>query len=305
MSTDRFHQPRLEEETRMKMTDKFEVTLTDRWLGNHGQAIKRIIIDLDAPEDQSPAKFLNNPLPMALMRAQALDPCSDLKPRDCNQAESQEVREIRSAMDKPKGFSGLNLEDLLKNSRKRFFGIELLKNEQSLLSRYKPVKISTQKAAITPGFEGSLEDCFKLGKRADSTFTEEKCPEKDNMQENIEPQLSRQGHSLATPGRIQDSLSLIMSKSIKKLSKIEQEKADEVVRERYTPRKFQPSVSNCDPLDANTTLEDVLKNSKKKSVRFGVDIQADLAADDKQSCTEKAAEYASQRSNRGKEGIIR
>ena len=261
---------------------------------------KRIVIDLDDPEPVSPANILNASVSRDLVKSGHLVPSTDLKARDLNLGSYEQLREVRSAMDKPKEFSWPNLEDLLKNSRKRFFGIELMKNEESILNRYKPVKISAQRAINDSGFKGSLEDCFKLGKRVDSTIEVDNGKTETEQQENIEPvmsKISRQGDS---SNKDHEPLSLIMSKSVRKMYKIEHEKADDVVRERYTPRKLQVSLANCDPAEGSMTLEDMLKNSKKKQVRFGVDREAEEKAEERQSCAEKAAEYMSQKSNIGK-----
>lgn len=232
---------------------------------------------------------------------------TDLRQRDLNLAFDSDSRLVRTSLIRHGSFKGPSLEDLLKDSRKKMFGIERLRQEESILDKYRPVKIQQSKIDQYSTFGGALDECLCLAKRRDGPSTVDcKMPTTDQTDENrlLGKTSTRLKEGLSALGKDEEPLSLIMSKSVKKLSKIELEKTNEAIRERYTPRKFAKESAAKEAVEAIDTLEDLLKTSKKKIVGFERESEAVPLAEGKQSCTEKMTENMSHWSVHGSLALL-
>lgn len=204
-------------------------------------------------------------------------PKEELTNRDVN------VQEGTNHNSAPHMFGGTSLADILKDSRKKFFGIETLKNEQSVLDRYKPVKISVDKHLIAQDFGGDLGECFSLGKRRLSALEKEQLRAKEEAEKSAKKikfslKKSPSIKQLETP-RKETDLATLISSSIKKMSLIDKDKHNEALKRLYDPillrRTGQKSAGQRNAQDQS--LEDVLRNCKKAAEPSNPQVARQLA----------------------------
>lgn len=230
---------------------------------------------------------------------EALGFSTHLKDKDLNHSAANPMLMMKSAHAKLRLPTGPSLEETLKNCRKRLFNIEQVKAEESVLNLYKPAHIERHPESSFKAFEQSFEDCLKLGKRRMTLLEAEKSNKKCALQENLHPLYMGRKDPNSTPFKQDDQLSLLMSKSIKKMSRLEQEKADPSIKNFYTPVKASHE-SQIEPLkEGPETLEDLLRNSKKKVYKIEAEKVSASAAKGKESCQGKMDLENTQKTTRG------
>ena len=221
---------------------------------------------------------------------------TDLRQRDINQFIEEENRLSKTTLIRNGLFKGPSLEELLKDSRKRMFEIEKLRKEESVLDKYKPIKIQHSKIDHQTDFGGGLADCLELGKRRIDILhhtINNSCTKKTDENGINGREIAAMKGGRNTSIHEDEPLSLLMSKSIKKLSKIELEKANESIRDKYTPRKLFKDSCPKDQISCQDTLEDLLKTSKKKFYQLERESEVQVGQEGKLSCAEANAETQS------------
>lgn len=167
------------------------------------------------------------------------------------------------------GFEGSSLEQLLQGSRRKLYSIEKQKQEASVLEMYKPIKIvKKDQISLGNGFQGGLEECFQTGKQSLPKFTHQM--RSQQSKENIlSSQLPLAGNRVPylTPNKDCLEGETVFGQSLKKMSLLEKEKANQEIRNKYTPIEHVIEEESHESEVVGNTLEDVLKHSTKKLCR--------------------------------------